>query len=138
MPAAGDKRLSVTISGAKEQVKEAKEAIEDLIHLGYSKITHPDASILEVAYPEGSVGKLIGPRGHNIKTIQGNTKCKITIPKPGNPRYKPDTILIIGPAAKLESAKKQVLNTLIEKEYYTEDYGDPNDPNYEEPEEDYY
>lgn len=137
MPDRDALKLTVTVSGAKEQVKLAKEAIEDLIHLGFSKITNPDFSSLEVQYPSGSIGKLIGPKGQNIKSIQGNTKCRVNIPKPGNPRYKPDTVILVGPPAKLESAKKQVLNTLVEKEQYVEDFGDPNDPNYEDPEEEY-
>jgi len=136
MPERDALKLMVTVSGGKEQVKQAKEAIEDLIHLGFSKITHPDFTSLEVSYPAGSFGKLIGPRGQNIKSIQGNTTCRVNIPKPGHPRYKPDTIIIVGPPNKLESAKKQVLNTLVEKEY-VEDFGDPNDPNYEEPQDDY-
>jgi len=132
MPGRDAARLTVTISGGKEQVKQAKQVIEDLMYLGYSKITHPEDSVLEVAYPSASVGRLIGPRGQSIKSIQGNTKCKITIPKVGHPQYKPDTVLIVGPAAMLPSAKKQVLNTLIEKEQFVEKYEDPNDPNYDE------
>jgi len=126
-------KLTVTITGAKEQVKQAKEAIENLIYLGYSKVTHPDWTSLEVNYP-GNIGKLIGPRGQNIKSIQGNTGCRVNIPKPEHPNYKRETVILVGPPAKLESAKKQVLNTLVEKERYVEDdFGDPNDPNYEEP-----
>jgi len=133
MPDRDAVKLTVSITGAKEQVKKAKEAIEDLIYLGYSKVTHPDWTSLEVHYP-GSFGKLIGPRGQNIKSIKGNTGCGVNILKPENPRYKPETVILVGPPSKLESAKKQVLNTLVEKERYVEDdYGDPNDPNYEEP-----
>jgi len=135
MPERDALRLTVTISGQKEQVKAAKEALESLVYLGYSKQTNPDWESLEVNYP-GKVGKLIGPRGQNIKSIQGNTGCRVNIPKPDNPYYKPDTVIIVGPPAKLESAKKQVLNTLSEREY-VEDLGDPNDPNYEDPQEIY-
>jgi len=132
MPERDDLKNTVTISGGKEEVKAAKEAIESLIYLGFSKPTHPEWASLEVSYP-GKVNKLIGFKGQNIKSIQGNTGCRVNIPKPDNPFYKPDTVIIVGPPGKLESAKKQVLNTLVDKEYATyDDRGDPNDPNYED------
>jgi len=133
MPSPGDRKLAVVISGTKEKVKEARQSIHDLLELGYSKILEPTWTHLEVKFPPASLGRLIGIRGQNLKSIQGNTGCRVHIPKAGSENK--DVVTIVGPISKIESAKKQVLRWAEEQEAAPS--VDPYDPWGEDEEENY-
>jgi rRNA processing protein Krr1/Pno1 len=99
----------ITISGSKDGIKAAKAAIRDLINEGFSTLTHEGWSKKEIAVPRDQLKYVIGQKGQTIKSIQGNTRCKITIPKPD---AENQNVIVAGPADALASAEKQILRAL--------------------------
>mmetsp|Transcript_25188 Transcript_25188/g.27924 ORF Transcript_25188/g.27924 Transcript_25188/m.27924 type:complete len:228 (+) Transcript_25188:767-1450(+) len=136
----------IYIVGAKADVANAKAAIKNLVLYDYCKYTHPGYVRVDVAYPHDLISLLIGTKGQTIKSIQGNSKCNITIPK----IYK-GIVNVVGPKHGCESAKKQIENLLAKEEaapresrgaptysYDAQDPGQGEDyPYYDEPEDQY-
>jgi transcription antitermination factor NusA-like protein len=97
----------VTIVGKKDGVKRCKLLIRELISSGFCEVTHPGLMKKEVPFPFDKVALLVGPNGHTIKSIQGNTKTKINTPKQlGMP------LIIIGTAEDIFAAEREIQNVL--------------------------
>jgi rRNA processing protein Krr1/Pno1 len=128
----------VTISGEKKDVKACKEAIKMLIEHGFSSITHPDWTMIVVPFPVDDLRLLIGPGGHTIKSIQGDSKAKINVPDRKIPGTTCD-LTIVGTVAGCDKAKKQIAKILDKKDMEPVDpyaMTDPyDDPDYDSQEE---
>eukprot|EP00941_MAST-03F_sp_MAST-3F-sp1_P000040 g40.t1 len=112
----------VMIVGEKVAVKKSKEVIRQLLAQHYTSITHPGFTHVEVNCPSTHYSLVIGERGQTIKSIEGDTKCKIHIPGKLDAHQN---ILIVGPAEKVEIAAKRV-NKIVERgfEYRNRHYED--------------
>jgi len=122
----------ITINGPdKDSVNKARNAIKDLLTLGFSSITHPGWVVQHVEFPTDKIRTLVGPGGHTIKSIRGDTKTNINIPK-GTVGLS-TKVAVSGPLRGVEKAKKQILNLLIEKEEKPKKGGssDPRDDDYD-------
>lgn len=108
-PERGSTSEKVQIVGAPEDVRVARDAIMSILHDGFSPITHEGWVKVEVSFPAKYRRRLIGPSGQTIKSIQGNTKCKINIPD-----NQEDFVIVVGPAEMVGMAEKQI-HRLVEK-----------------------
>jgi len=102
----------VTIVGPKDSIRECRDAIRDLIHDGFSVLTHEGWVKEEVHFPRDQLGKLIGAKGQNIKSIKGNTSTEIRVPKSDD--IDQDTIVVAGLPSGVAQAKKEILRYLDE------------------------
>lgn len=126
----------VTISGEnKADVRRAKDAIKMLVEHGFSEITHDNYTMIIVPFPYDSLRLLVGPGGHTIKSIQGDTKARVNIPDDKIPGTNVD-LTVVGTKEAVEKAKKQILKLTVEKED-SYDWVDPHedDPDYDSQEE---
>jgi len=118
----------VTISGEKEGVQQAKEAIKMLVKYRYSTLTHAGYVKEEIPFPRDSLKTLIGPGGQTIKSIQGDTKTMVTIPTQFAANQN---LVIVGPAAGVSHAIKQIRKVLDreneEDAGHDDHYADPED-----------
>lgn len=110
-PDRGSNSEQITISGPKDAIKKAKAVINQLIEHGFSSVTHEGYEVGEVAFPRAELRHLIGPGGHTIKSIQGDTKTKVKIPTED---AENQNIQVIGPADGVAKAIKQI-STLLER-----------------------
>jgi predicted RNA-binding protein YlqC (UPF0109 family) len=106
---AGDK-TRVYVVGSKHNVREAKDAMKSLIKLYWSKYTHPNQTYQEVSVPEDKLGRVIGPKGHTIKSIQGDTKTKIHTP----PTYS-NNVIIVGSESGIAKAVARIKKVVEEE-----------------------
>ena len=100
----------VYVTGSKHNVREAKDAMKSLIKLYWSKYTHPNQTYQEVSVPEDKLGRVIGPKGQSIKSIQGDTKTKIHTP----PTYS-NNVIIVGSEAGIAKAVARI-KKIVEEE----------------------
>jgi len=107
----GTDTARIEIIGSKDNIKKAKDAIRSLQKYGWSEITHPDEVKEEIEFPFDKLSILIGRAGQTIKSIQGNTKTKIHVPKNSE-----DPVVIVGKAELIPQAKKEILKLLEERE----------------------
>ena len=103
-------RLRVYVTGSKHNVREAKDAMKSLIKLYWSKYTHPNQTYQEVSVPEDKLGRVIGPKGQSIKSIQGDTQTKIHTP----PTYS-NNVIIVGTEAGIAKAVARI-KKIVEEE----------------------
>jgi len=103
----------VTISGEKDAVFKAKEAIKSLMDNGFCAITHPGVVKDYMNFPQSEYHLLIGPGGQTIKSIKGDTNVKIDIP---DPNEEEDRVTLIGKPADIARAKVQI-NNLVDVDY---------------------
>mmetsp|Transcript_36774 Transcript_36774/g.72184 ORF Transcript_36774/g.72184 Transcript_36774/m.72184 type:complete len:491 (-) Transcript_36774:319-1791(-) len=113
-PTQGSGSDKVTISGEKDDVKKCKDAIKMLIQFGFSDLTHEGWTMLVCPFPVDELKTLIGPGGQTIKSIQGDTKCRVNVPDLKRPGSSCD-LTICGPAQGAQRAKAQILK-LLEKQ----------------------
>ena len=103
-------RQRVYVTGSKHNVREAKDAMKSLIKLYWSKYTHPNQTYQEVSVPEDKLGRVIGPKGQSIKSIQGDTQTKIHTP----PTYS-NNVIIVGSEAGIAKAVARI-KKIVEEE----------------------
>jgi len=103
-------RQRVYVTGSKHNVREAKDAMKSLIKLYWSKYTHPNQTYQEVSVPEDRLGRVIGPKGQSIKSIQGDTQTKIHTP----PTYS-NNVIIVGSEAGIAKAVARI-KKIVEEE----------------------
>jgi len=115
-PERGSESSKVTISGQKDAVFRAKEAIRSLCDDGFSAITHPGVVKDYVNFPLSEMHLLIGPGGQTIKSIKGDTKVEITTPSPDE---EEDRVILIGIPTDIARAKVQI-NRLLDVDYQAE------------------
>jgi len=103
------KTAKITIVGAKDDVKQAKQTLKQLITDGFSPLTHEGYVKVDIVFPKEKLGLLIGPNGQTIKSIQGNTKTRINIPdKTSSSQY----VSVVGLPAGVTQAEKEILRLL--------------------------
>lgn len=112
-PDKGSDSNKVSIAGKKDNVRRAKDAIKQLMDLGFSDITHEGWIMKEVEFPADKYNLLIGPRGQTIKSIQGDTKCKVNIP---NPTSEIQEVTVVGHVSNVDRAIKQILRLITRDE----------------------
>jgi hypothetical protein len=100
-----NKNEKVRIVGPADQVKNVASAVQSLVTFNFSELTHEGWSKIEVDFPAQFRNSLIGPKGQTIKSIQGNTKCRIETDN----LSKTDKVLVCGPGGMLAQAKKEIL-----------------------------
>jgi predicted RNA-binding protein YlqC (UPF0109 family) len=96
----------VGIVGERAAVKRAKETIALLVKQHWTPVTHPGFASVEVAVPPEQYSLIIGPRGQTIKSIEGDTRCKIHIP---DKLDDAEAVLVVGPAANVAKAAQRVV-----------------------------
>lgn len=87
--------------------------IRTLIHFssqGFSSVTHEGWVKLQIPFPADKIGALVGPKGQNIKSIQGNTNTRINTNEPG-------VVVVIGLPEGVAKAEKQILDMLEPEEF---------------------
>jgi len=108
----------VTLSGPTEGVKMAKIAIKQLMETGISDCTHPDSSVRSVMVPNRRKWILIGTKGSNIRRIQDQYQCRITVPQ-NVEGQKPDdlvAVMVAGEKALLDAAVADIKESIAEPE----------------------
>jgi rRNA processing protein Krr1/Pno1 len=110
-PERGSSSEQITISGLKENVRKAKATVQQIIAHGFSSVTHAGYEVGEVPFPRSELRHLIGPGGHTIKSIQGDTKTTVKIPAED---AENQNVQVIGPAEGVAKAIKQI-STLLER-----------------------
>lgn len=103
----------VVISGLQDDVQSARSALKNLLEHGFSSVTHAGWVSKEVDFPRDEFGTLIGPGGQNIRSIQGDTKCRINIPDVDDANQN---VVVVGEGVQVERAIKQIQNLLAKKE----------------------
>lgn len=96
------KPLWVKITGSKTGIDAAKKDIKQLLRTYYSKAANPELTHAELPLEGQGLKDLIGHKGNTIKSIQGETKCKIFIPKSHS--VNPN-VVIVGMPANVTRAK---------------------------------
>jgi rRNA processing protein Krr1/Pno1 len=102
----------VSIVGAPDDIRRAKELIKQLLTDGYCSATHPGYVKLEMPFPSNMFGTLIGPSGGNIKHIQNSTGVMLNIPRSTDVNQN---LTLIGTPESIGAAQKHI-NAIIEKE----------------------
>jgi len=103
---------TVKILGSDNEVQKARQALDELIHNGYSSITHPEWITEEFEFPEDRMGVLIGPQGSTIKKISSQARVKIETPRRDDPSSRLDVIAIKGTPDNIDIAKKAIQDVL--------------------------
>jgi rRNA processing protein Krr1/Pno1 len=114
LPKRGDTQSgndAVVIIGSRDEVREAKLLIKELLETGITQVTHPGMIIGRMAFPFERVGWLVGHAGHTVKSIQGNTKTKITIPKTAG-----QMVVIVGTQEGIAAAIKEITRVITPPE----------------------
>eukprot|EP00039_Didymoeca_costata_P024728 m.11266 g.11266 ORF g.11266 m.11266 type:complete len:301 (-) comp4409_c0_seq1:47-949(-) len=123
----------VKILGSRSGVDRCKAAIKELMRYYHTDIAHPGIQHLEMDIPFGQHHVVVGRRGQTIRGIEGNTGCKINIPRDSS--INPN-VVIVGTPSGIAAAKRQIENALRKSQEKDEDgYG--YDHMYEEDEEEY-
>lgn len=113
LPPQGSKSSKITLVGKTDEIRRAKEIIDDLLSHGYSPVTHPDQIKVELPIKASDVRFIVGPKGQTIKSIQGDTNTKINTPKADdiNP-----VVTIVGTSEGVKRAEKQILKVIAPPE----------------------
>jgi rRNA processing protein Krr1/Pno1 len=142
LPERGGNSNKIVITGEKAGVKQAKDVIKSLIANGFSALTDPGVELKEIDIDPDNYKFIIGAAGQTIKSIQGDTKCKVNIPR-GVGR-----VSVVGPAAGVARAIVQIQKCIERAQAMDAERNvsssaassgntyalDENDPNYEAPE----
>jgi rRNA processing protein Krr1/Pno1 len=96
-----------TITGPAEAVGMAEQAVNDLIHKGYTALTFDDFSENFVMVMPNNFPDLIGKQGCVIRAIKDTLHCEISIPKTGPPGKK-WKVSVAGSAKNVEKAKEVI------------------------------
>lgn len=93
----------VTLSGPPEAVARCRGAIDSMVRLGYSSITHPGQVHDEFTIDPKQFGVIIGPNGSTMKAIQSATSTRINLPKKDSTSTK---CVVIGAKADVRAARQ--------------------------------
>lgn len=104
LPERGSGDETVTIIGAVAMVLKAKAALQDLMDKGYSNVTHPDWTTLEIPFDQENVSALVGKGGSTIQALQKRYDVQIRTPNASHPGF----VVIIGPAENLNNAAQEI------------------------------
>lgn len=91
----------VGIAGSKDNAKQCKEAIQQLMQYHHHEITHPGFIHEETYIPTEFYHCIIGPRGSEIKHIKGNFKVEVYMP---NDESTTENVLVVGRQSNVERA----------------------------------
>ncbi len=108
MPERDSGNNQAIIVGKKEDIAVAREALQNLIDLGFSELTHPNYSRASIKFPVEYIKHLIGPKGQTVKSISGSTNCRIDTRDPSG------NVIVVGPADGVAQARKEI-QALLEK-----------------------
>jgi len=103
----------VTVVGDDDKVKEVIKAIQQIMDMGFSSMTHEGWVAKTIMVPRDQIGGVIGPAGVNIKKLQDDNKCRINIP---NSKEDPCNMSICGEAADVEICYAKIALTLLPPE----------------------
>jgi len=70
----------VTLVGLRADLSKAQKAIQEVVELGYSTITHPDRVTRELVVESRNRGRLVGGGFKNILKVEEVTNTKIKVP----------------------------------------------------------
>eukprot|EP00041_Stephanoeca_diplocostata_P037473 m.1420253 g.1420253 ORF g.1420253 m.1420253 type:complete len:484 (-) comp25045_c1_seq17:371-1822(-) len=90
------KPIWLKITGPKPGIDAAKKDIKQLLRTYYSKAANPELAHAEMTLEGQQLKDLIGHKGNTIKSIQGETKTKIFIPKTHS--LNPNVVIVGAPA----------------------------------------
>jgi ribosomal protein S3 len=99
----------VKLVGSKASIERAKAEIKAMMKCYYFPTVTPGLTHVEIDLPEGQLRDLIGHRGATIKSIQGDTKCRIHTPKPQSVNPK---VVVVGAPADVARAQTQITRAL--------------------------
>jgi rRNA processing protein Krr1/Pno1 len=129
----------VKLIGSKAGIDQAKVEIKAMMKCYYFPTVSPGLTHIELDLPDSKLRDLIGHRGSTIKSIQGDTRCKIHTPQPNAVVQK---VVVVGTPADVARAKVQIDRALVRAsenrearnnerfDDYAEDYEDEDDANY--------
>ena len=103
----------IRLSGTKQAVAAAKDAIKMIGKYGYSRMTNPGFTHGEVKVASDRIGLIIGKNGSQRKQLEGNTGAKINAPSRGR---ESDPIIIVGTKAAVDRCKAAILKLLAKAE----------------------
>lgn len=100
-----NKPAYVKLVGSKSSVDKAKAEIKQMMRCYYFPSLSPELTHVELDLGDGQLRDLIGHRGMTIKSIQGDTRCKIHTPRPNALVQK---VVVVGTPADIARAQKQI------------------------------
>lgn len=99
------RKLKISIAGAKDKVEEAKAAMNQILSVHHSEITHPGFVHKEVLVKPWCYAFIIGPKGSELKHIQQNYKVSVYIPRNDK---EDEPVLVVGLPDNVERAAKYI------------------------------
>ena len=94
--------IKITVAGPKEKVVQAKAVVKEITQYYHSEITHPGFIHEELEdVPASAYNIIIGPKGSEIRHIEGNFKVSVHIP---NPNTVTQNVLVVGLPRNVEGA----------------------------------
>jgi polyribonucleotide nucleotidyltransferase len=121
--------VKIGIAGSVEKVIQAKAVIKQITMFYHADITHPGVIHVEMTdVPASTYNLIIGPKGSEIRHIQGNFKVSVHIP---NANSNCKELLVVGPPQNVESAaayiRKIVNQSAKDESAASEAFGWPTD-----------
>jgi len=132
--AAASRPQKVGLVGTRDEVKTVKAAIKHLLKYHFCEYTHPGCIFVEMELFGSQLGKLIGPRGQTVKSIQGDTKTTIHTPSRDSINQK---VVIVGKQANVAAAQARITKLLADWEAAQDTAGGPQEDYDYDYEEDY-
>lgn len=134
-----DRPLRVLLAGEKAGVKECKMAIKEMLQVYYSKELNPELTHVEYDIDPSLYSRFSGPRGSNIRHIQGDSLAKVYVPREWSINRK---VVIVGTKPQVAKASRHVQSILQQLAEPTgrdreEDGGPRDDDEDEEPHEEW-
>jgi polyribonucleotide nucleotidyltransferase len=109
----GGKR--VKLGGDSADLERCKAAIDDLMKYTHSAILEPSKTHIEISVPETKLGRVIGPKGANVRHIQGTTGATVRTPDRRLGEFMNKNVILIGTQSQVNAAKKMIESTLAEE-----------------------
>ena len=100
------------IAGSKENAKQAKAVIQELLQWHHHEVTHPGMIHEQVHVPQEFFHCVIGPRGSEIKHIRGNFKVDIYMP---NQDSVTENVIVVGKQTNVDKAISYI-QTLMDRD----------------------
>mmetsp|Transcript_16040 Transcript_16040/g.24164 ORF Transcript_16040/g.24164 Transcript_16040/m.24164 type:complete len:475 (+) Transcript_16040:70-1494(+) len=121
----------ITLTGSKNGIKAAKQAIKFIANYRYTPLLNPTWTHIEMEVPPEKMGKIIGSRASTRRHIEGNTKAKIHTPMRGDENQN---VIVYGPLECVKRAEKAINKILNkeEEEYEEKSYKEEADEDEEE------
>jgi hypothetical protein len=99
--------VKIGIAGPVEKVIQTKALIKQIANFYHSEITHPGVVHAELDdVPVSTYNLIIGPKGSEIRHIQGNFKVSVHIP---NANSNCKSLLVVGAPQNVEAATAYIL-----------------------------